>query len=344
MIAQAIADVARQEYRRLASGLQPFEIMERLTKALVELRGLSRGDMPSYSPWVTLCYLTWYQPHHVNLAYTILGELPDHIRKTLIEVQTSDRFRWIDFGCGSLPMHVALYAASSIGRILASPQSRILGSGIDSSNHMLRIGRQLVETINEIDPRLMRGSESLSTGADSMQASPASAGIPTILSVMHAFYRENISEVSNALASLITARDPKLIFVTAHSSSEALVECAFSRHKDRYEFVSKRFDYAQSLRFNGELTSLTALREELAQLITIERANVVNEGLSARRDDADVFDSGAFEWDGGSHSIRKALDGSDLQFIDDTGMAVNYLSKSVLWSGAEVEARIYFKK
>ena len=176
VIAQAIADVARQEYSRLASGLQPFEIIERLTEALTELRGLSRGYMPSYNPWVTLCYLTWYQPHHINLAYTILGELPGPIRKTLIDVQSSGRFRWIDFGCGSLPMHVALYAAASIGRILASPQSRILGTGIDSSNHMLRIGRQVIRTINELDPRLMRGSDNLLTRANSMDVSPAGIG------------------------------------------------------------------------------------------------------------------------------------------------------------------------
>ncbi len=347
VIAHAIKDVAQQEYSRLATGLQPSDIMERLTEALVELRGLSRGEMPNYSPWTGLCYLTWYQPHHINLAFTMLHELSDAIRRTLDGARNNAEFRWIDFGCGSLPMHIALSAASAVDPVLPSSGSSILGIGIDTSEHMLKLGNEVVRAIKKLDPRLTRACKNLYTGATLPVPSRSpweTTSVPTVLSVMHAFYRENISDVEAALTSLIRSSNPELIFVTAHTSAERLVDRAFSRQEDRYDYVSKRFDYPQALRFSGELKAITAFRYGLADLIEIERANVVTEGLSARQDHAGVYHSGYSEWDVSSRGIRNSLDGSDLQFLNETDMAIKYLSRKVWWSGAEVDVRIYFRK
>lgn len=347
VITQAITDVAKHEYNRLASDLPPFDIMQRLTDALVELRGLGSGNMPSYNSWTALCHLTWYQPHHINLAFTILRELSASIRNALAGTQELNSFRWIDFGCGSLPMHIALSAALTVESDLRSARSRVSGIGIDSSDHMLRLGEALVRNIQKHDCRLTQGCKNLQTSSSIQTISSSlrgSATTPTILSVMHAFYRENISEIEAALASLISASDPELVFVTAHPSSEALVDCAFSRHNHRYDFVSKRFDYTQPLWFSGQLIPITAFRQGLAQLIEIQRADVVNEGMSARQDFADFYQTNVSEWDVASRSFRNELDSTDLQFVKETDMAINYLRKEVCWSGAEVEARVYFRK
>lgn len=347
VIAQAIADVASEKFKKLAAASRPFEIVEKLTGGLIGLRGLRRGIMPDYNPWTAFCYLTWYQPHHINLAFTMLAELSGFVRNKIVEAGGVDSFRWIDFGCGSLPMHIALYSASAMGAVVPSPTTRILSNGVDSSGSMMRTGIDLLRAIGKIDSRLARGSENLRIGAN-FPAEPedarASRQPPTILSVMHAFYRENISGVASELGSLIKTTKPELILVTGHPSSDGLVDQAFSQHEDQYDVESKRYDYSQPLRFTGKLTSVTTLREDLADFIEIERVSAVNDALSAQRDYAGVYDAGLVEWDGSSHSIRRSLYGPDLQFIYETDVAINYLQREVSWSGAEVEARIYYRR
>ena len=347
VIAQAITDVASEKFAKLAAASQPFEIVEKLTDGLIGLRDLRRGIMPNYNSWTAFCYLTWYQPHHINLAFTMLTELSGFIRSKIFDAGGVDCFRWIDFGCGSLPMHTALYVASAMGAVVPSPTTRILSNGIDSSGSMMRTGVDLVRAIGKIDSRLARGSENLRISAN-LPAEPggtrASVQTPTILSVMHTFYRENISSVASELGSLIEKTNPELILVTVHPSSDGLVDQAFSQHGDQYDMESKRYDYSQPLRFTGKLTSVTALREKLADFIEIQRVNVVNEGLSSQSDYAGVYDAGLAEWDGNSHSIRRYLYGPASQFLYETDIAISYLKREVFWSGAEVEARVYFRK
>ncbi len=347
VVAQAIADVTSQEYRLLASRLQPFEVVDKITGALKQLDGLRRGDMPCYDDWTSLCYLTWYQPHHINLAYTLLGQMSRSFRRTLKRVDGLDAFRWIDFGCGSLPMHTALYAALATREFLRGSNPRVSSLGIDSSPAMVKLGNSVLSAIEKIDSRLMCGLENLTISIcplEATQLASPSDSTPTILSVMHAFYRENCSLVASELKSLIDTTDPELIIVTAHPASLELVEHTLAAYRDSYDFVSKRFDYSKPLRFSGELDAVTAFRQGLGQFIQDERLNIVNEGLSAQQDYAGVYDVGLGEWDGTSDTIRRFLYGADLQYIDDTDLAINFLNGTVSWSGAEAEARVYFRK
>ena len=347
VFATAISKVALQEYEHLTTGLRPFQIMERLTPALVGLRGLKRREMPDYDDWTSLCHLTWYQPHHINLAYTILGDWSDYIRKTLVDARKFGGFRWLDFGCGSLPLHMALYASSALGRVLPYSDARIFGTGIDPSGSMVRIGRAVVSEIQQIDPRLTLGTQNLATFANVEEYSSAHAvheKMPAILSVMHTFYPENISEVSSAIRSLIELTDPELILVTSNPDSEMLVEDVFTPFADRYDHARRRYDYNQSLRFKGRIGILTELRQGWADIVDSERVDAVNEGLSAQRDYAGINDFGFIAWDGVSHAIRERLVGPDVQFINDTDTAINYLNGEVTWSGADVEAKVFYRK
>lgn len=347
IFARAITSVARREYERLKTGLRPFEVMERLTQAQMELNGLKRREMPDYEDWTSLCYLTWYQAHHINLAYTIVDDWSSYIRKTLDDSESFGGFRWIDFGCGSLPMHMSLCALSALGRVSPYLNSPIFGIGIDKSRSMLRIGRAVVSAINRLDPRLTHGSENLATFAsveDYSRSGFPIGNVPSILSVMHAFYPENISDVSLAIQSLIETTHPELIIVTSHPDSETMAGDVFSPYLDRYDRGDRRYDHSQLLRFNGQLEAITALREQWAEIVEIERVDTVNEGLSAQRDYAGINDFGLIHWDGVSRAIREKLVGPDVQFIDDTDTAIKYLNGEVTWSGSEVAAQVYYRK
>ena len=333
VIAQAITEVASKEYQRLCGGSRRSEVAEQLTDALKQLRGLRRGVMPIYNNWVSLCYLTWYQPHHINLAYTLLGDLPPSVRRSLSRIGGLEDFRWIDFGCGSLPMHISLYAALATGRFLPDSKPRMLSYGIDPSSDMLRLGKSVLAAIKGIDPRLAAGSENLRIYESPRHMAASHARKPTILSVMHTFYRENQRQVEHELRSLVGAADPELILVTSHPSSAELVDDTFLNFRNSYHDVRKRFDYTEPLRFNGELGAITYLRQDWRRLIQDERVDAVNEGLSAQRDYAGVNDVGLGDWDGESDSIRRFLHGSDLQYIDDTNLAIRFLNNPVKWSG-----------
>lgn len=343
VIPQAITDVASQEYDRLSASLDPVEIVDEVTAALKQLDGLRRGDMPAYDDWDALCYLTWFQPHRINLAYTMLCQMSRSVRKTLKRVGGLDRFRWIDFGCGSLPLHTALASR----RFLSGSNPRIFSYGVDPSASMVSVGHSLLRAIGKIDPRLTRGSEELITtgySSGTLDLTTLSNCMPTIVSVMHVFYRENRTEVASELKSLIAATDPELIIVTVHPASVGLVDRTFSSYRSSYEFVERHYDYSQRLRLKGHLVSVTNFRRTVAQLVEDERVNIVNEGLQARKSDAGGVGVGFGGWDGNSSSIRRFMSDEDLDYIDDSDMAVSYLTNDVTWRGAEVLLRVYFRK
>ena len=96
--------------------------------------------MPHYDKWVALFYLTWYQPRHIHLAYTVL-------RQQISEHYTPRHV--IDFGCGGWAVQIAL-------AILITERPALQGlvvHGIDSSRPMREIGelswRKLREIVEE---------------------------------------------------------------------------------------------------------------------------------------------------------------------------------------------------
>ncbi len=347
-----MAAVAEDEFKCLASGLDEFDILERLTDGLIELQGLSVGQMPQYNPWTSLCYLTWYQPHHINLALTMLTEKTKLIQKTF---GNNDGIRWIDFGCGSFPMHIALDVATAVDPVLESYRSRIHRIGIDSSEHMLSIGEQLMRTIEALEPSLTLGSKTLIAGTDlreRLQAIEESGNLPTVLSVMHVFYKENIVQVKNELAGLIASLEPKLILVMGQSSSKPLLDCVFSDHLDTYLHPQSKLYGAlqQPLRLSGELAPITALRRKWRKYIRnvlLRRDGTFSEGGSTgQRNATVVHQKGVSESNTSPGSTRKVADGADLR-TEGYQMAMNYLKQGVNWSGhpsaAPVEVRVYYR-
>lgn len=144
----AIEEVAKVEYPRLAEGMSLDDQRQHVNDALKSLKDLGRGAMPHYGKWVALFYLTWYQPRHIHLAYTVLDQQISTVLHRQISEQHRPR-RVIDLGCGGWAVQIAL-------AILITERPELQGlvvDGIDSSGPMRDIGellwRKLRETVEK---------------------------------------------------------------------------------------------------------------------------------------------------------------------------------------------------
>ena len=105
--------------------------------ALESLKDLGRGGKPYYDEWIALFYLTWHQPRHIHLAYTVLRQQ--------VSKQHTPR-HVIDFGCGAWAAQIAL-------AILTTEKPELQGvsvHGIDCSRPMRRMGERLWHGFREL--------------------------------------------------------------------------------------------------------------------------------------------------------------------------------------------------
>lgn len=222
---RAIADVAREEYRRLTEGMRPEDREKFVGGALDDLNNkLGRGISPNYkSEWIALFYLAWYQPRQVLLAYAALRHVFDNLK------QKPPR-RIIDFGCGSWAVQTAL----SILIAENSPSQNVAVYGIDSSEPMMRIGRDLWRKFNEMVRDSARGSSfarklrrtldlmvdscNYNTSYEAFTALHAARGATSPddcwLTAIHATYPSNRNDIETVFRRIRKEHEPVIELVT----------------------------------------------------------------------------------------------------------------------------------
>ena len=127
----AITKVAKKRLASLSADQSDQRIAMRIYRSLDSLRQLQRGVMPDYNDWDALIYCLWYQPGHVNLAYTLARKVPASKNPL---VTGKGQLRVIDFGCGALAVQfgLALVAADTLARHRRLPQITVIP--IDTSS------------------------------------------------------------------------------------------------------------------------------------------------------------------------------------------------------------------
>ena len=133
----AIVSAADEHFNSLIAGLDDQEIVDNIHLALRSLERLQRGLMPDYDAWDALFYSLWYQPGHINLAYTLSQLIPhgnNPLRNGIGSLQV------VDFGCGALAMQfgLALAAADALEEHQKLPQVAVVSE--DDSEAMKEIG------------------------------------------------------------------------------------------------------------------------------------------------------------------------------------------------------------
>lgn len=260
----ALVKVAEDEYQRLSKELKEdkFEIANRVKNALYELKNLQSGKMPCYDDeWVPLFYSTWYQPSHVNLAYSMIDAM---VKKTGWDgaLTKSGKLHVVDFGCGTLAMQfgVALAAADALRRKERIDSIRV--DLIDRSLGMIDMGckiwdqfKQEVKEDSKLDPLSEAFSLVKSKVLEDVERTEVCEVEDRWVSAIHAVYEENKHKVENALNKLGCKMIPDASFITSHKCNMALCKLKLSLGD------IKRFEIDVSPFIKGNLPQVTAWRK-----------------------------------------------------------------------------------
>ena len=133
----AISDVAAKWFEELARGLSDQDIANKVYGAFASLERLKSYKMPCYDDWDALFYSVWYQPAHINLAYTLVNKVPRHRNPLLSGIGSLEIF---DFGCGALAMQFGLTLAAADALYERGTFPRIVIISCDASKDIREIG------------------------------------------------------------------------------------------------------------------------------------------------------------------------------------------------------------
>ncbi len=168
-------------------------------------------------------------------------------------------------------MHIALLATLAKRATRQKHTVPTYMLGIDPSDEMTRVGRELIKAINAIDRKLMHGSGCLQVFRNLEDADTvlqASKNVPTVLSVMHAIYKENIADIKPQIMKLIAKTNPEIIIVTHHSRSVTRIDEVFSQYISQYRVAEYLYRPTEEyFQFNGELRPVTTFRRTLSDRV-----------------------------------------------------------------------------
>ena len=257
----AIANVAGEEYQRLANGKKPSECASAIKGALCSLDKLQKGEMPDYDDeWTTLFYLTWYQPRQVKLGYGILHSL-------LSNQPLEKPLRVIDYGCGALAAQFALAIYSAIHAPDDSSSPNMSIHGVDPSDTMRKIGDKLwmelwgiTEQCSDLKP-LYHACDAISSTSCSVgchhELADTKPSARSWLLAMHVVYEETKDEVRDSLMEICSEHKPERRIMTCQKQFLGLAEYIGGRHSERL-CVKRR---------SGSLSKVTSWRHCLQKCL-----------------------------------------------------------------------------
>ncbi len=252
----AIVSAADEHFNSLIAGLDDQEIVDNIHLALRSLERLQRGLMPDYDAWDALFYSLWYQPGHINLAYTLSQLIPhgnNPLRNGIGSLQV------VDFGCGALAMQfgLALAAADALEEHQKLPQVAVVSE--DDSEAMKEIGWSIWHNfVKEIAkyPELSSLREVCRTmnfdAQDDLEAM-------RWLTALHVAYEENAPDVKQKLDARVAEWNPDVVLVTTHEVSEDWAYCPVDHG---YTDVSDVLAEAKFV-LDGRFDSTTDFRSDL---------------------------------------------------------------------------------
>lgn len=266
-IAQAldasIVHVATREFERLSRGLIDVQTAKKILRALRALKGLQGNEMPVYDAWVSLFYLTWYQPSHINLAYTLARKMP--AGKNPLRTGHG-RLQVIDFGCGALAMQFGLALAGAAIRKKRGACPKIAIVSTDESDHMRRIGKKMWRRfIREIaDEDKYPGLEDLRRVCSAMKIRKEHKRTEARrwLTVLHVAYEENVNAVKDEIDEEVLSWEPDAILVTARQMAAGWVY-APTAHSGYAEESEQTLTVDDLRPLEGTLNATTGFRKGL---------------------------------------------------------------------------------
>ena len=264
----AISTTARQWFREHKRTIDDPRAAGGIIRSYHEIRKLVGGGMPVYDEWGAMLYVLWYQPSHINMAYTTALQLLEQGRS---DGSTDRPLHVYDFGCGALATQFGL-ALAAMERVTSTRRVvDISVKSVDESVVMEAIGWRIwhafhLEIKNEskyphLEP-LRRVCESLVFNRSVQYEGEI------WLTAHHVVYQENHQEVYRNMSEIIEALKPHYVLMTTRKKKDTLLPqaSAFGTHA-KYSF-------------NQVLTPLKGAFEK-----TNELRNVIREFLVVQAED-----------------------------------------------------------
>ena len=133
----AIVTAANEQLVTLQKESSNQDITEGIRNTLRAFQKLTNGGMPHYNEWDALLYSTWYQPGHINMAYSLIQSIPFNVNP----FAESGRELYVnDFGCGELAMQLALVLGAARSLESGRKYPRFIINSTDPSRSMTDLG------------------------------------------------------------------------------------------------------------------------------------------------------------------------------------------------------------
>ncbi len=211
---KAVVTVAKSELDRLASKSSDLQFVQGIYKTLDSFRALSTGAMPEYDDWDALLYSTWYQPGHINLAYSAIQKVPE----ILNPLKTGNGQLYVnDFGCGELAMQFALVLAASDTLEKRKPYPQLIINSSDPCRAMTDIGWKIWRTFFREIGNLKEYPElhALRQVCHKLRFDyPDDANAIRWLGLFHVAYKDLATSLNRTLASYVEKGSPDVVLVT----------------------------------------------------------------------------------------------------------------------------------
>ena len=263
---KSMVRVLNQRLKELAEKANPTSVAIGLVGALEDLDGLRKGRVPNYGDkWLSLPYLSWYGPSHINMAYTLMTSEISRWDRSLHEGPFGAHHE--DYACGVFAGQFAyvLAAANTISTFGTERKLSIFSD--DISDPMWDMGLDLWKDFRrEIGAVPENGTkypdlDSIRTSARLLQTrQPKHLPATVWLTVFHAAYDGEYGDnLTDAINKLIAKKNPTIILLTAHKGSSSSI---FTPPPELYIPVVERAVGGPMTLF-GQFSLTTAWRQEL---------------------------------------------------------------------------------
>ncbi len=257
----SLASVAEQRLPELTKRIPQEQVAQAIIHVLKACEGLQNGTMPIYNEWDSFYYPVWYQPSHINMAYSLIQKIPVAVNPLM---SGKGDLCVYDIGCGQGAMRFALLLAASeaLDKHIRCPQITIRAS--DPARAMTEMGAKLwdafIEEINNY-PALdsVREASKLMQYIESDQIQKQENVL--WFSLLHVAYAKTAKELKQKTSLKISNSNPEVVLVTCHPGASGN---AFVPEKNWYgESLTTVFPSQEQFSLYGDFERASEFRKKL---------------------------------------------------------------------------------
>lgn len=262
----AILNVADKRLNELTKGKTKREIAEAIVRTLRSCEQLQSGVMPEYNNWDALYYPLWYQPSHINMAYSLIEQIPTNINPL---IDGKGQLYVTDLGAGQWAMQLALLLWAAEVKDTSGYTPIVQVDSRDPEKSMWYTGLEIwrafiAEVSNSQSPEFSSAREVLKSFRSrkfSMTVVRERQEAILWLTLLHVAYQQSADSIGKQVCEILSKSKPDLLLVTCHRGAR---DNAFAPPTESYTKISElTFPGQCESLLNSNLDRLSAFRRML---------------------------------------------------------------------------------